>query len=100
MTYTLSEVSERLASRQCAFAPFATPEEVLEDQQVLANDYLIPHASANGNFLVATPIQFEGAPMEVRGVAPEVGQHSEEILLELGYTWEDISTFKDDAVTN
>ena len=31
---------------------------------------------------------------KVRGPAPELGQHTEEILLEIGYTWEDIATLR------
>lgn len=99
-SYTLAEISARLTEQRCAFAPFATPEEVLQDEQVLANDYLVPHERGGGNFLVSTPIQFEGEPMKVRGVAPEVGQHTEEILLELGYDWDNIAVLKDRGVIN
>ena len=34
----------------------------------------------------------------LRSPAPEVGQHNEEILLELGYKWEDIIRFKEQNV--
>lgn len=30
--------------------------------------------------------------------APEFGQHTEEILLEYGYTWEDIARFKQEGI--
>jgi len=30
--------------------------------------------------------------------APEVGQHTEEILLELAHSWEDITALKDEGV--
>jgi crotonobetainyl-CoA:carnitine CoA-transferase CaiB-like acyl-CoA transferase len=30
--------------------------------------------------------------------APEFGQHTEEILLELGYNWDDIVRFRDKGV--
>ena len=34
------------------------------------------------------------SPATVRIPAPEFGQHTEEVLLEHGYTWEDIPQFK------
>jgi len=34
----------------------------------------------------------------VRKPAPEFGQHTEEILLEYGYTWEDITQFKEQGI--
>jgi crotonobetainyl-CoA:carnitine CoA-transferase CaiB-like acyl-CoA transferase len=34
-------------------------------------------------------------PAEVKTSAPEIGQHNEEILLDLGYSWDDIERFKE-----
>jgi len=36
----------------------------------------------------------------VKREAPELGQHTEEILLELGYSWDDITRLKDEEVIN
>ena len=44
--------------------------------------------------LVATPVKFHQTPASVRSSAPEIGQHTEEILLDLGYTWDDIADLK------
>jgi formyl-CoA transferase len=41
-----------------------------------------------------TPVKFCQDAAEVRGPAPELGQHTEEILTDLGYSWEDIATLK------
>jgi crotonobetainyl-CoA:carnitine CoA-transferase CaiB-like acyl-CoA transferase len=37
-------------------------------------------------------------PASVRAPAPEVGQHTEETLLEMGYTWEDITELQEKGV--
>jgi formyl-CoA transferase len=47
---------------------------------------------------VATPTHFYGTPWEPRGYAPEMGQHTEEVLLELGYDWDRIIALKEAGV--
>ena len=47
--------------------------------------------------LVASPVKFSDTRVEVKGPAPQVGQHTEEILLETGYTWDDIIRLKDES---
>jgi len=47
---------------------------------------------------VATPVDFYGTPWQPRGYVPELGQHTEEILLELGYDWDRIVALKEDGV--
>jgi crotonobetainyl-CoA:carnitine CoA-transferase CaiB-like acyl-CoA transferase len=37
-------------------------------------------------------------PVNTTTPPPELGQHSEEILLEAGFSWEDISTFREKEV--
>ena len=46
--------------------------------------------------MVGFPWDFSQTPASVRREAPEFGQHTEEILLELGYSWEDIARLKEE----
>jgi len=44
---------------------------------------------------VKSPVAFGATPSAVAGPAPELGQHTEEVLLEAGFGWEDIARLKD-----
>ena len=45
--------------------------------------------------MVATPVDFSATTWSVARRAPEVGEHTEEILLERGLTWEQISELRE-----
>jgi crotonobetainyl-CoA:carnitine CoA-transferase CaiB-like acyl-CoA transferase len=96
---TLSDWRERFASLEGAWAPYLTSLEAVEDGQSIANDYVVPVEQGNGLEvrLLPPPVQFDGAPPTLRR-APEFAEHGEQILLELGYTWEDIALLKDAKV--
>ena len=70
-------------------------EELLDDPQVIANDYIGEVANDGGPSyrLPSVPVQFDGVGPELRR-APEHGEHSELILLELGYSWDDIAALQ------
>jgi crotonobetainyl-CoA:carnitine CoA-transferase CaiB-like acyl-CoA transferase len=85
-----------LADEPGVWAALATPKETLNDPQVEPNGYTIANVDDKGNEyqIVAAPVQFnETAPPPAR--APEHGQHTEEILLELDLDWDHISAAKD-----
>jgi len=71
--------------------------EIIADPQAMENDFFVhlDHPRAGEIQMVASPVKFSVTEATIKGPAPEVGQHSEEILLELGYTWDDIIHFKD-----
>ena len=48
--------------------------------------------------MVATPIDFRSTPAQTLTAAPEVGQHTEEILLAAGYSWDDLARFREQGV--
>jgi len=72
------------------------PLEASRDPQALANDHVAELESGNGEAfrLVASPLQFGGAPNQP-APAPEAGQHTEEILQELGLDWDEIGKLKE-----
>ena len=81
-------------------APIQTPTEVINDPQSLANNYVVwfDHPVLGRTKMVGFPWDFSQTPASIRKEPPELGQHTEEILLELGYTWDDITQLKTEAV--
>jgi crotonobetainyl-CoA:carnitine CoA-transferase CaiB-like acyl-CoA transferase len=93
-TRTFEEWKALLAGIDAPWAPVQAVEELLDDPQVLANDYLgeVPLDEGASYRLPRVPVQFdEHAPDLRRG--PEHGEHTEATLLELGYSWDDIAGF-------
>ncbi|WP_280397618.1 CaiB/BaiF CoA transferase family protein [Nocardia carnea] len=96
---TFAEWKQLLARLDAPWAPVQSIEELLSDPQVLANDYLgVVETETGQSYRLPTgPVQFDERPPALRR-APEHGEHTETLLLELGYTWTDIAELKDAGV--
>lgn len=96
---TFDEWKQLLARLDAPWAPVQSVGELLDDPQVLANDYLgVVETETGASYRLPTgPVQFDERPPVLRR-APEHGEHTESLLLELGYTWADIADFKDAGV--
>jgi crotonobetainyl-CoA:carnitine CoA-transferase CaiB-like acyl-CoA transferase len=81
----------RLRAEGCIFSFFASPPEVLADQAVIDNGYAMADPTHPSLRLVASPVQFDDQLPEVRRAAPTQGEHTVEVLAELGYTDREIS---------
>ncbi len=75
------------------WAPVQATHELIEDDQAKAAGCFVP--CGDDTSVVATPIDFSDTPWSPGAVVPETGQHTEEVLLELGYDWEAIIALKD-----
>jgi crotonobetainyl-CoA:carnitine CoA-transferase CaiB-like acyl-CoA transferase len=93
---TLAEWKERFATLEGVWAPVQTARELHDDPQVVANGYLPEIDTGDGQSLrvVANPVQFDEVPPALRR-APEHGEHTEQVLLEMGTTWEEIAAYKE-----
>jgi crotonobetainyl-CoA:carnitine CoA-transferase CaiB-like acyl-CoA transferase len=79
-------------------APVHSYSDVVDDPGVWDNGYLAKVETPTGEErVVGSPVRFGSTPAQPGAVAPELGQHTEEVLLELGYTWTDITTLSDEG---
>ena len=96
---TRAEWGEIFDRENVWWAPVQTLNEVIEDPVAHAAGAFIDVPTPEGPMkMVASPADFYGTPWKPRGPAPEVGQHTEEMLLELGYDWDQITDLKERSV--
>jgi len=93
---TTAEWLERLEAAGVPAAPVLTRNRLLDDPQVAASEILVetdhPHA---GRLRQARPAaRFEGTPAEIRRGAPLLGEHTDEILAEIGLAAAEIAELR------
>jgi crotonobetainyl-CoA:carnitine CoA-transferase CaiB-like acyl-CoA transferase len=89
-----------LSKHKLIFGPVQTISDLLSDPQVLENQYILDydHPIYGPIKIVGFPWSFSSTEPNIRLPAPQLGQHTEEILLEFGYSWDDISNLKEQEV--
>lgn len=76
------------------WSPIQDASALLDDPQVAANGYLRPVAASGGPLtVVANPIVFDETQPDLAR-APELGEHTDEELLALGYDWDELVDLK------
>jgi CoA:oxalate CoA-transferase len=96
-TRTTKEWCERLRAEGQRYAPVQDYAQVAADPQVWANGYLteVDHPEWGRIAAIGNPIRFSDTPAQPGGLAPELGQHTEEVLLEAGFTWDEIGGLRE-----
>jgi formyl-CoA transferase len=69
------------------FGAVRGPQEVIKDSQLQANDIVVPLEGAGGKLTstISSPIQVHGVTKVSARRAPELGEHNDEILKDLGF---------------
>jgi crotonobetainyl-CoA:carnitine CoA-transferase CaiB-like acyl-CoA transferase len=89
MTRTLAQWDAALSGTEVCYAPVLSLAEALNDPQVSERQAVM--ADAERGFLACLPLRFL-PPLEIReAAAPRLGEHTSEILSELGWTAERIA---------
>ncbi len=84
--------SETLDRHNITFSETSTMEEVAHDRQALDSGVLVPVEGTPGvDYTVATPVFFAHMYPRPAGRAPDLGEHTDVLLKELGMTQEEIA---------
>ena len=77
-----------------------TPLEVTRDEQAIANDFFMEwdHPDYGEIKVLNNPIRLSKTPSEIKDKAPKLGEHTGQILKELGYSEIDITKMKKSGI--
>src|SRR5436853_853795 len=97
-TRTRNEALSELERARVPCAPVYSLDEVLEDPHVKSRELIkeVEDPGGSGTVPIAnTPIRLSATPGGVECRAPRLGEHTHEVLEELGFTSEEISAFRE-----
>ena len=82
------------------FGAVRDPQEVISDPQLRANEIVVPLEGAGGKLTstISSPIQVHGVAKVPAQRAPDIGEHNEEILLQLGFNADGIDGLRASGV--
>ncbi|HLZ70049.1 MAG TPA: CoA transferase [Dehalococcoidia bacterium] len=98
-TRTTAAWCDRLRAEQQRYAPVRDYAELAADPQLWANGYLVEveHPQFGRQRIVGTPVRFSDTPSRPGTAAPELGQHTEAVLLDAGFTWDEIAALREEG---
>lgn len=97
---SLNQLCAVLDAHEVTYSVVKRMSEVIEDQQLLANEIIVETGSEDPGYgkTIANPLQVAGVAKRSFGPAPEIGQHSREVLAELGMAEAEVAQLIDQGV--
>ncbi len=97
---TRAEWSQIFRDAKMRCDPCLTYKEVCEHPQVAANEMItsVKHPTRGNVKLLNLPVKLKQTPGKIKGPSPLLGEHTEEILLKLGYNANDITVMEAQGV--
>ena len=95
--YPLDEWKQRFARHDVLYGVVQDNVGVAADEQMAVNGVFLPLGDG-GQRTVASPMHLEGEPKRAAAWAPEVGEHTRQVLAELGYSEGEIAEFEREGV--
>lgn len=97
---TRDEWMEIFQARGLMFSPVLHIREVENDPQALVNDYVVPfdHPSLGKINIPGYPIRFSKSAAGTATPAPAIGEHTDAVLEDMGYSPDEIAELKSDKV--
>ncbi|GCD52745.1 formyl-CoA transferase [Acetobacter pasteurianus] len=96
---TKYEAVAHLAKYRVPCSPVLSMKEIAEAPDLRESGTIVEvQQPKRGSFLTINPIKFSGFTPEIKA-APLLGQHTDEVLAELGYTAEEIKSLRDKKIT-
>ena len=85
--FTSAELIEKLNEAGVPCGPVYTVDQVFADPQVkhLAMEPTVEHAKLGTYKVVGQPLHMSRTPQHMRNATPELGEHTEAVLAEIGY---------------
>jgi len=98
--HTQDEMVRLLSSADIAHEKIQHYSEIISDAQALENNYVVEDTNRDGSktTYAMTPIKFGNIEVNLSRTSPLIGEHSEEIMKEIGYLESDIQDFIKDGV--
>ncbi len=98
--YTQAEMIELLTSVDIAHEKIQHYSEIIMDPQALENNYVVEDENRDGSKTVyaMTPIKFGNIEANLSRTSPLIGEHSKEIMEEVGYSEDEIEGFLQEGV--
>jgi crotonobetainyl-CoA:carnitine CoA-transferase CaiB-like acyl-CoA transferase len=94
--YSRDEWQRRLDAEAIIYAPVSTVGEAVAREQTAAQQTIRTVETDAGPLpVVRAPFQIASAEIAPRGPAPELGQHTEAVLIEAGLSWEQIAGLRE-----